>query len=157
MIWDGSGWLCSTQNDFNEEYLTQHHTPSLTMHGSGKLPWGLGLSTMCDQCRATSSLSHPITGWTLTWLTGAGQSPFCSLAVTVSHVTIERWVLVFWILLIGSRYRSALGFVKWNYSNCQSQGFETSCDLTIRQVLSDFLSPIHLGTAVGGTRTWRWK
>ena len=62
---------------------------------------------MCDQCRATSYLSHPITGCTLTRLTGAGQSPFCSLAVTVSDVPRERWLEVFWILLIRSRYRSA--------------------------------------------------
>ena len=67
----------------------------------------ISLCTMCDQCRATPSLSHPITGWTLTRLTGAGQSSFCSLAVTVSHVAREHWLEVFWILLIGSRYRSA--------------------------------------------------
>ena len=77
------------------------------MHGSGKLPWGRGLCTVCDQCRATSSLSHPITGWTLTRLTDAGQSSFCSLAATVSHVARERWLEVFWILLIGSRHRNA--------------------------------------------------
>ena len=71
------------------------------------MPWGHGLCTMCDQCRATPSLSHPTTGWTLTRLTGAGQSSFCSLAVTVSHVAREYWLEVFWILLIGSRYRSA--------------------------------------------------
>ena len=62
---------------------------------------------MCDHCRATSYLSHPITGCTLTRLTGAGQSPFCSLAATVSHVAREHWLEVFWIILIGSRYRSA--------------------------------------------------
>ena len=62
---------------------------------------------MCDHCRATSYLSHPITGCTPTRLTGAGQSPFCSLAVTVSHVAREHWLEVFWIILIGSRYRSA--------------------------------------------------
>ena len=50
------------------EYLTQYHTPFLTMHGSDKLPWGRGLCIgMCNQCRATSSLSHPINehshGW----------------------------------------------------------------------------------------------
>ena len=83
--------------------------------GSVTLPWGRGLCTMCDHCRATSYLSHPITGCTLTRLTGAGQSPFCSLAITVSHVARERWLEMFWILLIGSRYRSALGFVKQNY------------------------------------------
>ena len=77
------------------------------MHGSGKLQWGRGLCTMCDQCRAISSLSHPITGWTLTRLTGAGQSSFCSLTTTVSHVARERWLEAFWILLIGSRYRNA--------------------------------------------------
>ena len=77
------------------------------MHGSGKLPWGRGLCTMCDQCRATSFLSHPITGWTLTRLTDAGQSSFCSLAATVSHVAREHWLEVFWILLIGSRHRNA--------------------------------------------------
>ena len=62
---------------------------------------------MCDHCRATSYLSHPITGCTLTRLTGAGQSPFCSLAVTIRHVPRERWLEMFWILLIISRYRSA--------------------------------------------------
>ena len=77
------------------------------MHGSGKLPWGRGLCNMCDQCRATSSLSHPITGWTLTRLTDAGQSSFCSLAATVSHMARGRWLEVFWILLIGSRHRNA--------------------------------------------------
>ena len=77
------------------------------MHGSGKLSWGRGLCTMCEQCRGTSSLSHPITGWTLTRLTDAGQSSFCSLAATVSHVARERWLEVFWILLIGSRHRNA--------------------------------------------------
>ena len=109
ILWFGmlAGWLCSTYNDFNEEYLTQYYTPFLTMHGSGKLPWGRSLCTMCDQCRATSSLSLPITGWTLTRLTDAGQSSFCSLAATVSHVARECWLEVFWILLIGSRYRSA--------------------------------------------------
>ena len=25
-------WLCSMQNEFNEEYLTQYHTPFLTTH-----------------------------------------------------------------------------------------------------------------------------
>ena len=77
------------------------------MHGSGKLPWGHGLCTMCDQCRATSSLSHSITGWALTRLTDAGQSSFCSLAAMVSHVAREHWLEVFWILLIGSRHRNA--------------------------------------------------
>ena len=77
------------------------------MHGSDKLPRGRGLCTMCDQCRATSSLSHPITGWTLTRLTDAAQSSFCSLAATVSHVARERWLEVFWILLMGSRHRNA--------------------------------------------------
>ena len=62
------------------------------MHGSGKLPWGRGLCTMCDQCLAASSLGHPITGWTLTRLTDAGQSSFCSLAATVSHVARELWL-----------------------------------------------------------------
>ena len=62
---------------------------------------------MCDPCRAISSLSHLMTGWTLTWLTGTGQSSFCSLTAAVSHVARERWLEVFWILLIGSRYRSA--------------------------------------------------
>ena len=62
---------------------------------------------MCGHCRATSYLSHPITGCTLTRLTGAGQSPFCSLTATVSHVARERWLQVFWILLIRCRYRSA--------------------------------------------------
>ena len=62
---------------------------------------------MCDHCRATLSFSHPITGCTLTRLTGAGQSPFCPLAITVSHVAREHWLEVFWILLIRPRYRSA--------------------------------------------------
>ena len=44
---------------------------------------------------------HQITGQTLIWLTGAGQSLFCSLAMMVSHVVRERWLQVFWILLIG--------------------------------------------------------
>ena len=78
ILWFGmlAGWLCSTYNDFNEEYLTQYHTPFLTTHGSGKLPWGCGLCNMCDQCRATSSLSHPITGWlelSQGWLTLANH------------------------------------------------------------------------------------
>ena len=81
--------------------------PFLTMHGSGKLPWGRGLCIMRDQCWATSSLSHPITGWTLTRLTDAGQSSFCSLAATVRHVARERWLVVFWILLLWSWYCSA--------------------------------------------------
>ena len=68
---------------------------------------GRGLCIMRDQCRATPSLGHPITGWTLIRLTCAGQSSFCSLAVTVSHVARELWLEVFWILLIRSRYRSA--------------------------------------------------
>ena len=73
------------------------------------LIFGMLAGWLCStyQCRATPSLSHPITGWTLTRLTGAGQSSFCSLAVTVSHVAREHWLEVFWILLIGSRYRSA--------------------------------------------------
>ena len=100
-------WLCSTSSDFNEEYLTEYHTTFLTMHGSGKWPWGRGLCNICDQCWATPSLSHLITGWTLIRLTGAGQSSFCSLAIAVSHVAKERWLGVFWILLIRSRYRSA--------------------------------------------------
>ena len=64
---------------------------------------------LCDQCQATPSLSHPITGWTLSFtrLTGSGQSSFCPLAIMVSHVAREHWLEVFWILLIGSRYRSA--------------------------------------------------
>ena len=90
------------------------------MHGSGKLPWGRGLCSICDQCRATSSLSHPITGWTLTRLTGAGQSSSCSLAATVSHVARERWLEVFWILLIGSRYCNA-HWDLWNGTNCMVQ------------------------------------
>ena len=67
LIWPWSDWgeappVSST------EYLTQYHTPFLTMHGSDKLPWGRGLCIgMCNQCRATSSLSHPINehshGW----------------------------------------------------------------------------------------------
>ena len=77
------------------------------VRNDSELPWGRGLCTMCDQCRATPSLSHPITGWTLTRLTSAGQSSFCSLAVTVSHMAREHWLEVFWILLMGSRYRSA--------------------------------------------------
>ena len=35
---------------------------------------------------------QPVTGWTLTRLTGAGQSSFCSLAVTVSHLARKRWL-----------------------------------------------------------------
>ena len=86
------------------------------MDGSGKLPWGRGLCTTCDQCRATSSLSHPITGWTLTRLTGAGQSSFFSLAATVSHVARERWLEG--VLDFTHRIQipqCTLGFVKRNY------------------------------------------
>ena len=62
------------------------------MHGCGESPWGHGPCAMCDQCRATSSLSHPIIGQTLKCLTGAGQSPLC-------HVARERWLNVLWIVL----------------------------------------------------------
>ena len=83
---------------------------------------------MCDHCRATSYLSHPITGCTLTRMTGAGQSPFCSLAVTVRHVPRERWLEVFWILLIRSRYRSA-HWDLWNRTIVRTQGIivSTAC------------------------------
>ena len=103
------------------------------MHGSGKLPWGRGLCTTCDQCRATSSLSHPITGWTLTRLTGAGQSSFCSLAVMVSHVARERWLEG--VLDYTHRIQilqCTLGFVKRNYSPA-SWLFRHLCRLTSKE------------------------
>ena len=84
---------------------------------------------MCDQCRATSYLSHPITGCTLTRLTGAGQSPFCSLAVTVSDVPRERWLQVFWILLIRSRYRSA-HWDLWNRTITEGTPYNTAPYIT---------------------------
>ena len=91
---------------------------------------------MCDHCRAISYLSHPITGCTLTRLTGAGQSPFCSLAVTVRHVPRERWLEMFWILLIRSRYRSA----HWDLWN-RTIG-ETSFELSEKWDLYDlFYNP----------------
>ena len=106
ILWFGmlAGWLCSTYNDFNEEYFTQYHTPFQVVHGSGKLPWGHGLCTMCDQCRTTSYLSHPITGWILTWLT-------C------------RWPII--ILLIG-RHVTWPESVGWRFSEFYSSILDTA-------------------------------
>ena len=66
-------WRCITQNYLNVQYLTQYHTQFPTMYGSDKLPWGVAYVLCVTNRRATSSLGHPVTSWTLTGLTCGGH------------------------------------------------------------------------------------